>query len=249
MGDPETHAAYRPILTEYSRRTARALVRTSATECSDKTVAPVRLQERTGAHGDGRRPQGAGSPEPTAQAHHERVCAALDALGIAFVQDPMLVRGFDYYTKTVFEFACDRLGAQSGIGGWPLRRLVEELGGPPYPRIVFGKRARADHAGAAGGRSVDEPAVLDCYLAIPDDELRLELMPLMRQLRAGGGALRQRPAGAAAQGHVAPAASLGARTVAIIGPREHAAGFATLRDMTSGDQREVPLNQLAEALL
>ena len=54
---------------------------------------------------------------PAAQAHLERVLAALDALGVAYEEDPMLVRGFDYYTHTVFEFTCDRLGAQSGIGG------------------------------------------------------------------------------------------------------------------------------------
>jgi histidyl-tRNA synthetase len=79
--------------------------------------------------------------------------------------------------------------------------------------------------------------------------LRLQLMPLMRQLRAAGVRCDSDLRGRSLRAMLRQAASLGARTVAIIGPREHAAGVATLRDMTSGDQREVPLNQLAEALL
>ena len=250
MGDPETRAAYRPVLMGYLEAHAdgfgdeeRDRMRDNPLRLFDSKNARVRAVMEAA-------PKILHHLSPAADAHHQRVRAALDALGIAYVEDPMLVRGFDYYTKTVFEFSCDRLGAQSGIGGGGrYDGLVEELGGPPTPGIGFGTGLeRITLALEAAGPVEFEPA-LDCYLAIPDDALRLELMPLMRRLRAAGVRCDSDLRGRGLKAMLRQASSLGARTVAIIGPREHAAGVATLRDMTSGDQREVPLDQLTEALL
>jgi histidyl-tRNA synthetase len=230
MGDPDTHAGYRPRL----------------------IANPLRLF-------DSKEPRVreimAGAPtvldhlSPAARAHHDRVLAALDALGIAYVEDPTLVRGLDYYTKTVFEFSCDRLGAQSGIGGGGrYDGLVEELGGPPTPGIGFGSGVERITLALEAADLAGEEPVLDCYLAIPDDDLRLALMPLIRRLRAAGIRCDSDLRGRGLKAMLRQAASLGARHTAIVGPREHAAGVATVRDMASGDQREVPLDQLAEAL-
>ena len=66
--------------------------------------------------------------------HFEEVRRLLDGAGIDYELDPRLVRGLDYYTRTVFEFRSDALGAQSGIGGGGrYDRLIEQLGGPPTP--------------------------------------------------------------------------------------------------------------------
>ena len=74
-----------------------------------------------------------------ASAHYAGVRTALDAIGIDYMEDPSLVRGLDYYTHTVFEFTCDRLGAQSGIGGGGrYDGLVSELGGPALAGVGFG---------------------------------------------------------------------------------------------------------------
>jgi histidyl-tRNA synthetase len=250
MGDPETRAAYRPILMSYLDANSSGFGEDERDRMRDN---PLRLfdskSERVRAVME-HAPKIVDHLSPTAKAHHERVCAALDALGIAYVPDPMLVRGFDYYTKTVFEFACDRLGAQSGIGGGGrYDGLVEELGGPPTPGIGFGTGLERITLALEADGPVDEAAALDCYLAIPDDDLRLELMPLMRRMRAAGVRCDSDLRGRGLKAMLRQASSLGARTVAIIGPREHAAGVATLRDMSSGEQREVPLDQLAEALL
>lgn len=250
MGDPETRAAYRPVLMRYLDAHAdgfgdeeRDRMRDNPLRLFDSKNARVRAVMEAA-------PKVLEHLSPAAGAHHARVRAALDALGIAYVEDPMLVRGFDYYTKTVFEFSCDRLGAQSGIGGGGrYDGLVEELGGPPTPGIGFGTGLeRITLALEAAGPDDHEPAI-DCYLAIPDEALRLELMPLLRRLRAAGVRCDSDLRGRGLKAMLRQASSLGARTVAIIGPREHAAGVATLRDMTSGDQREVPLDQLTEALL
>ncbi len=186
---------------------------------------------------------------PAARAHHGRVLDALDALGIAYVEDPTLVRGLDYYTKTVFRVLMRPAGrAVRYRRGRPLRRAREQLGGPPTPGIGFGSGVEritlALEAAHLGG---GEP-VLDCYVAIPDDDLRVRLMPLLRQLRAAGIRCDSDLRGRGLKAMLRQAASLGARYTVIIGPREHAAGAATLRDMASGDQRAVPLDQLAEAL-
>ena len=150
---------------------------------------------------------------PAAKDHHQRVLAALDVLGIAYVEDPTLVRGLDYYTKTVFEFSCDRLGAQSGIGGGGrYDGLVEELGGPPTPGIGFGSGVERITLALAGGRARGWGAsVLDCYVAIPDDDLRLRLMPLLRQLRAAGIRCDSDLRGRGLKAMLRQAASLGAR--------------------------------------
>ena len=80
--------------------------------------------------------------------HFAEVRALLDAAGVAYTLDGTLVRGLDYYNRTVFEFTCDRLGAQSGIGGGGrYDGLVELLGGPATPGGRLGGRDRADPAG------------------------------------------------------------------------------------------------------
>ena len=250
MGDAETHMAYRPVLMEYLAAHADRFGQDERERMRDN---PLRLFDsknervRVVMHGA---PKMLEHLSPGAQAHHDRVCAALDALGIGYVQDPMLVRGFDYYTKTVFEFTCDRLGAQSGIGGGGrYDGLVEELGGQPTPGIGFGSGLERITLALEADGPIEEQPVLDCYVAIPDDALRLELMPLLRRLRAAGVRCDSDMRGRSLKAMLRQASALGARTVAIIGPREHAAGVATLRDMTSGDQREVSLDQLTEELL
>ena len=250
MGDPETHAAYRPILMQYLALHAEGFGQEERDRMRDN---PLRLFDSKNARVRAvmeAAPKVLEHLSPTALAHHQRVRAALDALGIAYVEDPMLVRGFDYYTKTVFEFSCDRLGAQSGIGGGGrYDGLVQELGGPPTPGIGFGSGLERITLALEAAGPADEAPVLDCYLAIPDEALRLALMPLLRRLRAAGVRCDSDLRGRGLKAMLRQASSLGARTVAIIGPREHAAGVATLRDMTSGEQREVPLDQLTEALL
>lgn len=159
----------------------------------------------------------------------------------------MLVRGFDYYTHTVFEFSCDRLGAQSGIGGGGrYNGLVEELGGPSTPGVGFGTGVERIVLALEG---VDAPdTAIDCYVAIPDAQLRVALLPLVRRMRTAGLRCETDLRGRGMKAMMKQAAGLGARHCVIIGPREHEAGVATVRDMTTGDQREVPLEQLVEAL-
>ena len=249
MGDPETRAAYRPVLLAFLEEHVDVLGTEERDRMRDN---PLRLfdtkNERVRELME-QAPKIVDHLGPDARAHHDRVLAALDALGIVYTEDQMLVRGFDYYTKTVFEFACDQLGAQSGIGGGGrYDGLVEELGGQPTPGIGFGSGVERITLALEAAGLVDEEPVIDCYLAIPDPDLRLQLLPLVRRLRAAGVRCESDMRGRSLKAMLRQAAALGARQVAIVGRREHAAGVATVRDMTTGDQREVPIDQLVEAL-
>src|SRR5262249_60487255 len=100
--------------------------------------------------------------DPADAEHFGEVRRLLEANGVSYDIDPTLVRGLDYYTRTVFEFDCERLGAQSGIGGGGrYDGLIEQLGGAPAPGDGRGPRGgRSAHApqGGAGGAGGAPPA-------------------------------------------------------------------------------------------
>ena len=101
--------------------------------------------------------------------HFAEVRALLDAAGVAYAIDPTLVRGLDYYTRTIFSFVCDRLGAQSEIGGGGrYDGLVEQLGGPPTPAV--GWAAGIERILLALGERGGRRRRRDVFVAVADDE-------------------------------------------------------------------------------
>jgi len=101
---------------------------------------------------------------PDDEAHFSEVMALLDEAGIAYEIDPTLVRGLDYYTRTVFELTSDALGAQSGVGGGGrYDGLVSELGGPPTPGM--GWAMGVERAMLASNAPPDVPPAIDLYIA------------------------------------------------------------------------------------
>ncbi|MGE3139466.1 MAG: histidine--tRNA ligase [Thermoleophilia bacterium] len=246
MGDPASRGPYRERLVAYLEDHLDALDEDARERMR---VNPLRLfdtKDPRVAEVMRDAPTLLGNLSPEAQAHRERVLGALDALGIAYEEDPSLVRGFDYYTMTVFEFVSDHLGAQSAVGGGGrYDGLVEALGGPPTPGIGFG--AGIERIVLAMGGEGEEPGP-DVYLAVLDDGLRLELLPLLQRLRAAGLRCESDLRGRSLKAMMRHASGLGARRAVIVGEREHAAGVATVRDMGSGEQREVALDRLVEEL-
>ena len=248
MGDPQSRGPYRERLLEYLGRyegdldaDARERMRVNPLRLFDTKVPRV-AQIMADA------PKLIDNLSPAAEAHRERVLEALTALGIAYEEDPGLVRGFDYYTMTVFEFVSDSLGAQSTVGGGGrYDGLVEGLGGPPTPGIGFGAGVERI---VLALQSQDAPAAphLDCYLAVPDADLRPAMLPVLERLRGAGLRCESDLRGRSMKAMMRHASSLGARVAVIVGPREHEAGQATIRDMTTGEQRQVPLADLVEEL-
>jgi histidyl-tRNA synthetase len=161
--------------------------------------------------------------------HLEAVRGLLDDAGLSYQVDPTLVRGLDYYTRTVFEFESDRLGAQRGVGGGGrYDGLVEELGGPPTPgvgwaagieRILLASEPPAE----ADGRPV--------FVAVAKPEAARQAFRLLRELRSQGLRAEMEQAGRSVKGQFKHADRIGARAVVIVGDG------LEVKDMESGDQR------------
>lgn len=172
--------------------------------------------------------------------HFAQVRELLDGAGVAYVIDPTLVRGLDYYNRTVFEFDCDRLGAQSGIGGGGrYDGLVELLGGPATP--AFGWAAGIERILLAMGAGGEAPAV-DVFVVSVDR--RADAFELVRSLRRDGVRAELDLADRSFKGQMKSADRSGARLAAIL----EGDGSAKVRDMSSGDQREVGADRLAGEL-
>ena len=171
--------------------------------------------------------------------HFEAVRELLDAAGVTYSIDPTLVRGLDYYTRTIFSFVCNRLGAQSEIGGGGrYDGLVEQLGGKPTPAVGW----------AAGIERImlaldeEEPAPgRDVFIAVAEEDHkpRARAFALAGELRKAGLSAEVDLGGRGLKGQLKHADRIGARQVLIL-----EGDGAQLRDMTSGEQRSVEAGNL-----
>lgn len=203
-----------------------------------------------------------GALGPEATRHFDALRRALSSLGRGFAEDPSMVRGLDYYTRTVFEIHYPPLGARSALcGGGRYDGLVEEVGGPPTPAVGFAIGFTATEL-ALADLGLPRPEDLEAlraelragvYVVAVGDEDRLDAAALAAEFRSAGlpGVdLDYRHRSARAQ--FKEADRLGARLVAVVGADERAAGEVRLRDMTSGEERTVPrcaaVGAAAEAL-
>jgi histidyl-tRNA synthetase len=180
--------------------------------------------------------------------HFRQVLRMLDALGLRYEVDPTIVRGLDYYTRTTFEFfVAGRRGQQQSLaGGGRYDGLAELLGGRPTPGIGFGLGIdRAVLAAQEMGVAAESPQTVAVVSADPDAlEPRLRVAGVLRE--AG---LRVRPDGSARKlgRQLESAAKVGARWAVIVG-EELGRGEVVLRDMSSGEQRDLPLTEVAAAI-
>ena len=178
----------------------------------------------------------------------------LDEAGIDYVLDPRLVRGLDYYTRTVFEFRSDALGAQSGIGGGGrYDRLIEQLGGPPTPGAGWATGLeRIEQALTAAG-AAERASIADgrprFLFIVTEPEARGRIFRAMSELREEGLGATMDLGSRSMKAQMRQAERLGASWVVIVGPQEWERSAAAVRDMTRREQDEVSLSKLREELL
>jgi histidyl-tRNA synthetase len=183
--------------------------------------------------------------------HYSAVKRHLDALGIPYVEDPRLVRGLDYYTRTVFEIQVDAgLGSQNAIGGGGrYDRLMEQYGGPATPGLGFALGfERTLLALEAAGAEVPVPPRADVYVAVVDDSTRDAAFVVLAGLRDAGVAAEADHQARSLKAQFKQADRLGASAVVIIGPDELAAGEVTVRDMNSKAETRAALDGVAAAV-
>jgi histidyl-tRNA synthetase len=174
--------------------------------------------------------------------HFGEVRKLLEAAGVSYVVDPTLVRGLDYYTRTIFSFVCDRLGAQSEVGGGGrYDGLIEQLGGAATPAIGFA--AGIERILLALDEEAADAPVRPVFISHrPEDAAKA--MTLLGDLRHAGFAAEVDLGGRGQKGQLKHANRIGARFVVFLLED----GNAELRDMDSGEQRPVELANLVEAM-
>ena len=182
------------------------------------------------------------------QQHFRGVQGHLDALGVLYELDSRLVRGFDYYTRTVFEVQSEDLGAQNAVaGGGRYDGLVQALGGPPTPGVGFASGIeRALLALQQTGAAPSAAGWLDVYVACADGRLGSEWLALLYRLRRAGLRADAAAGGRSLKSQLRGADRAGARVAVIVGD---APWPAAVRDMRSGEQQPVETPEQAEALV
>lgn len=171
------------------------------------------------------------------RAHFDQVLELLDAAGVTYEVDTTLVRGLDYYTRTVFEFTADGLGAQSGVaGGGRYDGLVELLGGPPTPGV--GWAAGVERILASAAREKPERRA-DVFVALDQGADLATAFMLTNELRTrGAGWVELELAGRSLRSQLKQAARIGARWTVLLGG-ERGQYDAAVKNMETGNQEEL----------
>ncbi|HEX2258405.1 MAG TPA: histidine--tRNA ligase [Actinomycetota bacterium] len=176
--------------------------------------------------------------------HHDSVKQLLKELGVDFEEDPTLVRGLDYYTRTAFEFVASGLGSQDAVGGGGrYDGLAEQLGGPSLPGIGFGLGVERIALALASAGAEPEP-LLDVFVASVGDRGRRQAFKVASMLRDAGMSADLDFAGRVLGGQFKAANRAGAEWVIVIGDKELDAGRYTVRRMSSGEESSVPQDEL-----
>jgi histidyl-tRNA synthetase len=186
-----------------------------------------------------------------AKAHFDTVLAHLDALGVPYEVNPRMVRGLDYYTKTTFEFVHDGLGAQSGIGGGGrYDGLMSQLGGQDLSGIGFGLGVdRTLLALAAEGKSVGATTRCDVFGVGLSEAAKLRLAVLAGRLRAAGVRVDLAYGDRGLKGAMRAADRSGAVVALVAGDRDLAAGTVGVKNLATGEQVDVPIDDVVAQVL
>lgn len=180
--------------------------------------------------------------------HHAAVLGHLDDLGVAYVENPRMVRGLDYYTKTTFEFVHDGLGAQSGIGGGGrYDGLMATLGGQPLSGVGYGIGVdRTLLACRAEGIAPWSEARVEVFGVPMGAAAARRLTVVAARLRRAGVRVDLAYGGRGLKGAMKAADRSGARFTLVLGERDIEAGTVGVKDMVSGDQESVALDAVVD---
>ncbi|SLN09947.1 histidine--tRNA ligase [Oceanibacterium hippocampi] len=244
LGDRESRTAYRAALVTYFSARKGELSEDSLARLERNPLRILDSKDRGDRVVVEEAPRFADYLNDHSRDFFAEVRRGLDALGIPFAHNERLVRGLDYYTHTAFEFVTDALGAQGAvIAGGRYDGLIETLGGPSTPGIGWAGGIERLAMLADGAPSRRRPVAL-----IPIGEAaEAETLRLAHALRDGGEVVELAFKGNLGR-RMKRANKVNARAAVIVGDDELAAGAATLRDLDSGEQRQVPLGELAAAL-
>ena len=182
--------------------------------------------------------------------HFEKLKEILDACGVKYRLNPKLVRGLDYYSKTVFEFVSTSIGSQGTVlGGGRYDTLIENLGGPQVPAVGFGSGIeRMLLVLENTGKRIPEEAPLGAYIAGLDDGGRKAAFQLCDTLRKTGISAEFDHAARSVKAQFKYAGKVGAKYVVVIGSNELESGEYTVKNMADSTSETVKAERVAEYL-
>jgi histidyl-tRNA synthetase len=248
LGDAESRAAHRVDLMKF----ISTLDLDEAT-AARATINPLRLfddkrEEMKKAMADA--PLLINYLNEKSKAQFELVKMYLDALGIAYVLNPRMVRGLDYYTGTTFEFVHELLGAQSGIGGGGrYDGLMEQLGGQSLSGIGFGLGVdRALLAAEAEGVIASDAFVSDLFIIPLGESAKVEALTIAADLRKVGKVVEIAFGDRALKGAMKGADKSGAIYVIVLGESEISSRTVELKEMKTGKTVSVKIDSLLQSL-
>ena len=250
IGCPACRAGYNAALKEYFRPRLGEMCATCRERFEKNPLRMLDCKE------EGCKAITAGAPKildylcPDCAAHFQKVKELLAASGIEYVVDPNIVRGLDYYTRTVFEFVSDSIGAQGTVcAGGRYDGLIAGLGGPSTPAVGFAAGLERllllmDNTG------VQFPAapVPDIYVAGMDEASRARALSLVAVLRRQDISAECDLMERSVKAQLKYADKLGARYVAVIGESELAEGAVNLKKMSDGSSVKLPFGEICNYL-
>ena len=244
IGCPECRAKYNQALREYFAEYKEQLCQTCLSRLEKN---PMRLLDCKSPE-DHKIAEGA--PKITdylceeCETHFGEVRKYLTCAGVDFVINPTIVRGLDYYTKTVFEFVTDCIGAQGTVcGGGRYDGLIEELGGKHMPSLGFAMGLeRILMVMDAQGIEIPNTDVCALYIATMGDDAKQKAFSLLRQVRECGTAAETDSVGRGLRAQMKYADKIGAKYSMVLGDNEIAENRAKVKNMESGEQTELALD-------
>ncbi|NDL67608.1 histidine--tRNA ligase [Anaerotalea alkaliphila] len=188
---------------------------------------------------------------PECREHFEKTLGLLDAMGIPYAVNPWIVRGLDYYTKTVFEFVSKEIGAQGTVcGGGRYDNLIQECGGDPTPAVGFGAGIeRLLMTMEKSGAITHKAPGVDLYIAHMGPQAQAKAFALAQSLRGQDHHVETDLLGKSVKAQMKQANRLGARRSMVVGDTELAQGAAQVKDMETGAQETVAFDGLANYLM
>jgi histidyl-tRNA synthetase len=245
LGDPASRAAHRQALVSFLEDR-----RDDLSEDSRRRIAtnPLRVLDSKDDQN-----KLAGAPMPVdflssdSVDHYSAVKRGLDEAGVPYVENPQLVRGLDYYTRTVFEYVATGLdAAQNAVGGGGrYDQLAEVLGGRHVPAVGFS--LGIDRIVLALGEESPLATALDAFVIVADETRRQAAVALVRELRAARLRVDMEPGPRSVKAQFKSADRRRAHSAVVVG-EEWEAGEATIRDLETGEEARVSLESVAQHL-
>jgi histidyl-tRNA synthetase len=250
LGDAESKQRYRDALVSFLAPKASSLSEDSQRRLKENPLRILDSKDPRDAEATAGAPPAAESLSEKSRKHFERVQELLRGRGVPFAVNPNLVRGFDYYTETLWEVTASGLGAQNALGGGGrYDNLVENLGGKPTPGVGFGSGLeRLLLALEAQGVELPKPAASLVWLISQGDAAKAFNWSLMFDLRSAGVSADMDVSGRSMKSQMKQADREGATACIVVGETELASGTVMLKEMKTGEQSAVPRHQIVARL-